>query len=820
MVQEKEKDLIQMLQAYLTTALFAVVVCHFTLLLLEQPMPPLVSLLLTMLGFVALLIIALRFWKITFSLLGIAMLMVGFQYVLKSSLSIPFFGLAWWQSLWNALADAFRWAITINSQKGARPDIFLPAFYALVAFLSVLSNWTLPIPILNMIFLIAPLFYIPKLTQDPFWLLWLMAGLFCVYASYAFRQDPDRRDQRPPLLFGSIVLALTFALQFVIPPDFFFNSTLSEQLNRMMPTQTGTEITSFSLAELGFYPQGNLRVGGPVKLTDTPYLTVRAEAPSFYLRGASYDHFDGKSWSLSASQQLLPLSFSEHYYDEFDTEPSKVFWFRNAAARDTAIQSGLYRPTLYFLQTAKPTRIVFHGGKPATIVHLNAKAPAGAKTQDLLTQYNAKTAFFYSASGMVVSATAYDDYGLLNLDFVPLVANYWRPQVQQLFSPSHGRGERKYANLVRKKDPKLAALLYDGNTDDFPALLQKLRAHFEKTYQYDLNVPKIPDKQGFLDNFLTNKKGYCIYFATAYSVLLRDIGYNTRYAEGFVVPQASAAQAVSVRTISSKQAHAWTEVYLDSMGWVPIEATPSSHLSALSGLNPDMAKKPLPDFVPPTDLDVTESAEASSDISEEASSDASESISSSSSSEKEESAASEENPENSQGTDENEAVESPRSPLDLQIGVIGCLILLLLAIGLLVAYIANRRYRAWKNRLYGDLSAWNSENDEKFRILWQHLHRLVKLHGQVLQPDDTLTDFVKAVKLLLERTDPTLAQTANIEVTKALQAVRYGGEIPDEALLKVLLGWYRGLSKSYRTKTSVLRWFYQDVWTVKGQPWQ
>lgn len=181
---------------------------------------------------------------------------------------------------------------------------------------------------------------------------------------------------------------------------------------------------------------------------------------------------------------------------------------------------------------------------------------------------------------------------------------------------------------------------------------------------------------------------------------------------------------------------------------------------------------------------------------------------------------SDENPENSQGTDENEAVESPRSPLDLQIGVIGCLILLLLSMGLLAAYIANRRYRAWKNRLHGDLSAWNSENDEKFRILWQHLHRLVKLHGQVLQPDDTLTDFVKAVKLLLERTDPTLAQTANIEVTKALQAVRYGGEIPDEALLKVLLGWYRELSKSYRKKTSTLRWFYQDVWTVKGQPWQ
>lgn len=823
-----QQDHIQMLQAWLTTTVFAVVISHFTLLLLGQSSAPLLRECVLYLGLVLILILALRFWKITLGIMGVLIVLVGAQLLIHQSLSLPIVGAEWWSSVWRGGSEALRWALTMNSEKASMPSLFRPLFALVIALLSVLSNWALPIPILNMFFLIAPLFYLDHLTDDPLWLLWLMAGLFCVYASYAFRQDPQHRDQRPPLFFAVVLLSATMILQLILPAELFYHESLSKRLRQFLPAQAGTEISSFTLAELGYYPQGNLRVGGPVSPNDDLYMTIHAEAPAFYLRGSSFDLFDGKSWSLSSPQTLLPLRFSEKYYDEFDTQQAKTFWFADAASRDTAIQTGLFRPTFYYLKTKNPTRIVFHGGKPASVVHLNADVPAGTKTQKLLTAYNAGTAFFYSPSGMIASAADYNDHGLVNLDFVPLVANYWKTQVQESINPAKGKGEQKYRQLVHARDPELEKILYGDEHKEFPTLLQQMRAHFDANYRYRLDVEEIDDNTSFIDHFLTKREGYCVYFATAYTVLLKDIGYSTRYTEGFIVPQASDSSVeISARSLTAKQAHAWTEVYLNAMGWVPVEATPSSHVADISGLNQDSAQNPQPDFIPPTDLDVMSPQESSSETNSESSSvsdsssensseNASSSDAAANSSSSTENPSSTEPPEqSSKGSDNADASESPTSDENTKTGIILCLALLFAVCAVLVAIRAFSRYQAWKQRMNDEKLALAGQNArERFRVVWHHIDRLAGQNEIVLEPSDTLRDLIYALGKLA-----TKAPMNETQWIAALEAIRYGQKEPSEDVLITLHSAYVMLTMKYKENTTKWKWFIRDVWSIKGKPW-
>ncbi len=82
---------------------------------------------------------------------------------------------------------------------------------------------------------------------------------------------------------------------------------------------------------------------------------------------------------------------------------------------------------------------------------------------------------------------------------------------------------------------------------------------------------EVTDEQSFLDYFLLEKReGYCSYFATAFALLARAEGFPTRYVQGFCVPVRGNAET----RVYSSMAHAWPEVYIEGVGWIPFEPTP------------------------------------------------------------------------------------------------------------------------------------------------------------------------------------------------------------------------------------------------------
>lgn len=130
------------------------------------------------------------------------------------------------------------------------------------------------------------------------------------------------------------------------------------------------------------------------------------------------------------------------------------------------------------------------------------------------------------------------------------------------------------------------------------AACDALAKMFLKEYPYTLSPGKTPSREDFIQYFLSEqKRGYCAHFASAAVMLLRYMGVPARYVEGYCIPASLVKEngrqlkdvpegwtsdngifggsAVTVE-VSDYYAHAWVEVYLEGVGFVPYEFTPPS----------------------------------------------------------------------------------------------------------------------------------------------------------------------------------------------------------------------------------------------------
>ncbi len=85
-----------------------------------------------------------------------------------------------------------------------------------------------------------------------------------------------------------------------------------------------------------------------------------------------------------------------------------------------------------------------------------------------------------------------------------------------------------------------------------------------------------------VENFLFNtKEGYCVQYASAVTLLLREMGIPARYADGYVasgLDKASGSNFTYSGYVRDNNAHAWVEVWFDGIGWVQYETTPEYYM--------------------------------------------------------------------------------------------------------------------------------------------------------------------------------------------------------------------------------------------------
>lgn len=95
---------------------------------------------------------------------------------------------------------------------------------------------------------------------------------------------------------------------------------------------------------------------------------------------------------------------------------------------------------------------------------------------------------------------------------------------------------------------------------------------------YSLILPTLTEGTDPIEYFLeSSRSGYCMHYAGAATVLLRELDVPCRYASGYLVPADDfyETEAGYKTDVLDEQRHAWVEIYLDGIGWIPVEVTKS-----------------------------------------------------------------------------------------------------------------------------------------------------------------------------------------------------------------------------------------------------
>lgn len=129
--------------------------------------------------------------------------------------------------------------------------------------------------------------------------------------------------------------------------------------------------------------------------------------------------------------------------------------------------------------------------------------------------------------------------------------------------------DERYHDLARR----LQSDLRPEYRSDPVALAFAVRQYLEKNtiYSFQRSYQGADPTADFL--FSEDKRGYCVHLAHAGAYLLRALGVPTRVSAGYAVPAENLGRG-SALLIKDGDAHAWMEINLQGVGWLPIEITP------------------------------------------------------------------------------------------------------------------------------------------------------------------------------------------------------------------------------------------------------
>lgn len=134
---------------------------------------------------------------------------------------------------------------------------------------------------------------------------------------------------------------------------------------------------------------------------------------------------------------------------------------------------------------------------------------------------------------------------------------------------------------------QLARDLTASYDDDIDKVLA-IESYLASQHTYTLEPPETPKDRNMVDYFLfDSKEGFCTYYATAMTIMVRSIGLPARYVRGYKMPAKDTGPGEEffikqgeplpdeqqVFSVRQRNAHAWVEVYFQGFGWVAFEPT-------------------------------------------------------------------------------------------------------------------------------------------------------------------------------------------------------------------------------------------------------
>jgi transglutaminase-like putative cysteine protease len=267
--------------------------------------------------------------------------------------------------------------------------------------------------------------------------------------------------------------------------------------------------------------------------------------PRLYWRGRVYDHFENGQWQTT---NILGANYKpqDGNFKVFDVENRINANFTFNVIKE---QSLIY-------SAAQPLS-VNHVGKIAYSTVPTQKTDDPLKVMDIIAIQSSP----YLRAGETYQASA-------------LIANPIIPDLREAGDEYPAWVTNRYLQLPSNFSVRIQSLAFeitansDNPYDKAVAITNYLRSEIK--YKPSISFP--PGTTDPLEYFLFDlKQGFCNYYASAETLMLRSIGIPARLAVGFAQGEANLDNAFY--TVRERDAHAWPEVYFPNYGWIEFEPT-------------------------------------------------------------------------------------------------------------------------------------------------------------------------------------------------------------------------------------------------------
>lgn len=369
------------------------------------------------------------------------------------------------------------------------------------------------------------------------------------------------RDINPAsaLPVAAIALAITLALTPVfdsmkMTPE--RRESFSQVMDGLFGHQQGSR-EDFSVRFSGFALTDSRSLGGALRLSYERRFALRSREP-LLLKGAAYDKYDGKSWknTLNDKKVLENRPYSEA--EELENIYQKTFdIYRNYA----------------FGQIAK--KRVGHYTVSDSTEGLSRMYTSSATVRIGFEDSNTDgNTIFAVDSGIADCEINIDNEKIYTVDYI--IIDRYTPEFAKTVKEAEGESElvkdvALYGMYASQEgiSPKIAGLagqITSGCEGDYEKAC-RLRDYLSNEYEYALDPPEAGKNDDFAEFFLfEGKKGYCVHFATAMTLMSRSLGIPARYTEGYRMDK------TGYNYVLASNAHAWCEVYIKGIGWLPFDA--------------------------------------------------------------------------------------------------------------------------------------------------------------------------------------------------------------------------------------------------------
>lgn len=311
-------------------------------------------------------------------------------------------------------------------------------------------------------------------------------------------------------------------------------------------------------------------LGGVGRLRADPTIVMRVEHPNLppeppvrlalYLRGASFDRYNGRSWSRTTPSSQLRA-------EQIGSSVRIRRWPDPTRDRKLRIDLEPIDPSVVFL-------------------------PPDAAALSILTPTNALPSavpmLYVSQEGQLSYRSSTEN----GLRYEVALADGSEPPAAALDPITRAR----YLTLPSDLPPRVVELAksWVGTETDPERRAKRVEAALRKGYRYDLESPSGAASNP-LDHFLfESKRGHCEFYSTAMAILLRTQGVPTRNVNGFI--GGTFNRFGRYYAVRQGDAHSWVEVYIDGKGFVrfdptpPASAAPQSEITGVLAFVRDMVE--------------------------------------------------------------------------------------------------------------------------------------------------------------------------------------------------------------------------------------